>query len=221
MDGETALKYARERHDDPEGDFGRAKRQQQVMQSFKNKFFSVGTFLNVFVLVSVSFSPMMRFNSWDEELDDFTFVLRFPFAPKQGWLLRCFFYFPICSGRTDGISRLHFGFSESRDCVWMLLEMPLHFNIFSGSLDIRRFTWSCFLHSAWSQHRWKVFANNQRPRIWHGACSLEHRRCGLLRLSSPHVHGRNVRSDESLFFLRNSCHWCSYGSEDLCLITGP
>jgi LCP family protein required for cell wall assembly len=50
MDGETALKYARVRHGDPEGDFGRAKRQQQVMQSFKNKFFSVGTFLNVFAL---------------------------------------------------------------------------------------------------------------------------------------------------------------------------
>jgi len=52
MDGETALKYARVRHGDPEGDFGRAKRQQQVMQSFKNKFFSIGTFLNVFALNS-------------------------------------------------------------------------------------------------------------------------------------------------------------------------
>lgn len=51
----------------------------------------------------------------------------------------------------------------------------------------------------------------------HGACGLEHRRCGLLCLSSPHVHGRNVRSDESLLFVCNSCHWCSYGREDLCL----
>ena len=46
-------------------------------------------------------------------------------------------------------------------------------------------------------------------------CSLEHRRCGLLCLSS------HVRSDESLFFVYNSCHWCSYGREDLCLITCP
>lgn len=46
LDGATALKYARERHNDPEGDFGRAKRQQQVMQSAKNKIFSAGTFLN-------------------------------------------------------------------------------------------------------------------------------------------------------------------------------
>lgn len=50
MDGATALKYARERHSDPEGDFGRAKRQQQVMQAFKNKFFSAGNLLNVFAL---------------------------------------------------------------------------------------------------------------------------------------------------------------------------
>jgi len=46
LDGATALKYARERHNDPEGDFGRAKRQQQVLQSAKNKIFSAGTFLN-------------------------------------------------------------------------------------------------------------------------------------------------------------------------------
>jgi LCP family protein required for cell wall assembly len=50
MDGETALKYVRERHDDPEGDFGRAKRQQEVMQSAKNKIFSARTFLDVFTL---------------------------------------------------------------------------------------------------------------------------------------------------------------------------
>jgi LCP family protein required for cell wall assembly len=37
LDGATALKYARERHNDPDGDFGRAKRQQQIMQATKNK----------------------------------------------------------------------------------------------------------------------------------------------------------------------------------------
>jgi LCP family protein required for cell wall assembly len=50
MDGATALKYARERHADPEGDFGRAKRQQQVIQAVKNKSFSLKTFLNVITL---------------------------------------------------------------------------------------------------------------------------------------------------------------------------
>ncbi|MFA7209812.1 MAG: LCP family protein [Parcubacteria group bacterium] len=50
LDGATALKYARERHDDPEGDFGRAKRQQQIMQAAKNKIFSASTFFNVFTL---------------------------------------------------------------------------------------------------------------------------------------------------------------------------
>lgn len=46
LDGSTALKYVRERHDDPEGDFGRAKRQQQVIQAVKNKVFSAQTILN-------------------------------------------------------------------------------------------------------------------------------------------------------------------------------
>lgn len=50
LDGATALKYARERHNDPEGDFGRAKRQQKVLQAVKNKFFSAGTFLNPLAL---------------------------------------------------------------------------------------------------------------------------------------------------------------------------
>lgn len=46
LDGETALKYARERHGDPEGDFGRARRQQAVIQAVKNRVFSLQTFLN-------------------------------------------------------------------------------------------------------------------------------------------------------------------------------
>ncbi len=46
MDGQTALKYVRTRHGDPEGDFGRAKRQQQVLQAIKNKAFSLGTLVN-------------------------------------------------------------------------------------------------------------------------------------------------------------------------------
>ncbi|MFZ2975455.1 MAG: LCP family protein [Candidatus Moraniibacteriota bacterium] len=46
LNGATALKYARMRHNDPESDFGRAKRQQQVMQAVKNKIFSTGTLLN-------------------------------------------------------------------------------------------------------------------------------------------------------------------------------
>lgn len=45
FDGATALKYSRTRHDS-EGDFGRAKRQQQIMQAAKNKAFSLGTIVN-------------------------------------------------------------------------------------------------------------------------------------------------------------------------------
>jgi LCP family protein required for cell wall assembly len=39
LDGETALKYVRTRHDQ-DGDFGRAFRQQQVLMAMKNKFFN-------------------------------------------------------------------------------------------------------------------------------------------------------------------------------------
>jgi LCP family protein required for cell wall assembly len=53
LDGDTALKYVRERHADPEGDFGRAKRQQQVIQSVKNKVFSMQTLFNVVALNNV------------------------------------------------------------------------------------------------------------------------------------------------------------------------
>lgn len=50
LDGATALKYVRERHNDPEGDFGRAKRQQQAIQAIKDKAFSLGTFFNIFAV---------------------------------------------------------------------------------------------------------------------------------------------------------------------------
>lgn len=50
LDGATALKYVRERHDDPAGDFGRAKRQQQVLQALKDKAFSLGTLFNIVTL---------------------------------------------------------------------------------------------------------------------------------------------------------------------------
>lgn len=53
LDGATALKYVRERHNDPEGDFGRAKRQQQVIQAIKDKAFSLGTFFNIFTVNNV------------------------------------------------------------------------------------------------------------------------------------------------------------------------
>ncbi|MFA6383282.1 MAG: LCP family protein [Parcubacteria group bacterium] len=50
LDGATALKYARERHNDPQSDFGRAKRQQEIMQAVKNKIFSATTIFNPIAL---------------------------------------------------------------------------------------------------------------------------------------------------------------------------
>jgi LCP family protein required for cell wall assembly len=81
FNGATALKYVRERHDDPEGDFGRAKRQQQVIQAMKNKLFSVKTFFNVVALndilgalgesvrTDIAFGDIDRFISLSKEVD--------------------------------------------------------------------------------------------------------------------------------------------------------
>lgn len=50
LDGKTALKYARERHNDPEGDFGRAKRQQQILQAVRERVWSLPTLVNPLTL---------------------------------------------------------------------------------------------------------------------------------------------------------------------------
>jgi len=43
LDGKMALAYARMRHDDPEGDFGRNKRQQLIIQQLMNKAKEIST----------------------------------------------------------------------------------------------------------------------------------------------------------------------------------
>lgn len=81
LDGAVALQYVRERHDDPQGDFGRALRQQQVIQAVKNKVFSAQTLLDVFALnnvlntlgdniqTNISFDDMGSFIALSKELD--------------------------------------------------------------------------------------------------------------------------------------------------------
>ncbi len=75
MDGATALKYVRSRHSvGIEGsDFARSKRQERVIAAFKEKIFSVGTFLNpvkVLGLVNV-LRDSIDMDLKDSELDDF------------------------------------------------------------------------------------------------------------------------------------------------------
>lgn len=73
LDGATALKYARERHNDPEGDFGRAKRQQQVIQAAKNKVFSTKTLFNPFAINKLldTLGENIKTNLTLEEIDSF------------------------------------------------------------------------------------------------------------------------------------------------------
>ncbi|MDQ1284573.1 MAG: Cell envelope-related transcriptional attenuator [Patescibacteria group bacterium] len=73
LDGATALKYARVRHGDPEGDFGRAKRQQQVIQALKNRIFSTRTLLDVFALNNLfdALGENIKTNIPPEEFESF------------------------------------------------------------------------------------------------------------------------------------------------------
>jgi hypothetical protein len=73
LDGATALKYVRERHADPEGDFGRAKRQQQVIQAVKEKAFSLQTLTNPFAINRLleTLGDNVRTNIPPEELPAF------------------------------------------------------------------------------------------------------------------------------------------------------
>lgn len=78
LDGATALKYVRERHSDPEGDFGRAKRQQQVMQAVRDKIFSTGTFLNIFTLSRLldTLGNSIKTDITPEEMESFLSLVR-------------------------------------------------------------------------------------------------------------------------------------------------
>lgn len=78
LNGATALKYARERHDDPEGDFGRAKRQQQILQATKNKIFTTQTMLNVSAINEL-FNVLgnnIKTDISPEEFDDFLELIK-------------------------------------------------------------------------------------------------------------------------------------------------
>lgn len=75
MNGETALRFVRSRHAlGPEGtDFARSKRQEKVISSFKERVFSLGTFLNPIKLVSLEsiFKESIDTDIKQSEYDDF------------------------------------------------------------------------------------------------------------------------------------------------------
>ncbi|NCU41657.1 MAG: LytR family transcriptional regulator [Candidatus Moranbacteria bacterium] len=73
LNGPTALKYVRERHSDPRGDFGRAERQQKTIKAIKNKAFSTQTFLNPITLhkLLISLEKNIRMDISLEEIGRF------------------------------------------------------------------------------------------------------------------------------------------------------
>ncbi len=75
MNGTNALKFVRSRHaEGGEGsDFARSKRQEKVINAFKDKIFSVNTFLNPVKLISLAdvFQDSIDTNIKNDEYDDF------------------------------------------------------------------------------------------------------------------------------------------------------
>ncbi|MEI8103583.1 MAG: LCP family protein [Candidatus Moraniibacteriota bacterium] len=78
LDGATALKYARERHNDPEGDFGRAKRQQVILQAVREKILSAKTLANPFAMNQLlnALGDNVRTNIAQDEIPAFLEVAR-------------------------------------------------------------------------------------------------------------------------------------------------
>lgn len=80
MNGETALKFVRSRHaKGSEGtDFARAKRQEEVIEAFKNKLFSLNTILNPGKLMSLYdiTQDSIHTNIKPDEYDDFAKLAR-------------------------------------------------------------------------------------------------------------------------------------------------
>ncbi len=75
MDGQRALKFVRSRHgDNGEGsDFARSKRQEKVISAFRDKVFSLQTFLNPVRLIGLyeTFKGMVDTDIQPSETDDF------------------------------------------------------------------------------------------------------------------------------------------------------
>lgn len=73
LDGKTALKYVRERHDDPEGDFGRAKRQQEVLQALRDKALDPSLLGNIFAIerLLAALGESVRTDIGTQEIESF------------------------------------------------------------------------------------------------------------------------------------------------------
>lgn len=75
MSGERALRFVRSRHSNGvEGtDFARSERQEKVIEAFKNKLFSIGTFLNPTRILSLYdiFKDSIHTDIVQQEYDDF------------------------------------------------------------------------------------------------------------------------------------------------------
>lgn len=78
LDGKTALKYVRERHSDPMGDFGRSHKQQKVIQAVKNRANSIGTFFDPITLYKLldTLEETIKTNITLDEMESFAHLIQ-------------------------------------------------------------------------------------------------------------------------------------------------
>lgn len=104
MDGETALRFVRSRHaKGAEGtDFARSKRQEKVIEAFKNKLFSLGTLANPTRVINLYdvFKDSIDTNIKQEEYDDF---IRLAKKVEKATIKSVVFYYTPQDEKNPGI----------------------------------------------------------------------------------------------------------------------
>lgn len=121
MDGITALKFVRSRHAKGEEgtDIARSKRQEKVIAAFKEKVFSLGTFLNPVKLVSLYdvFKDSIDTNIQQEEYDDFIKLFQ---AMKNAQMKSVVFFYDSSGGKGESLMVNPLP-SETFDNQWVII----------------------------------------------------------------------------------------------------
>lgn len=121
MDGETALRFVRSRHakGDEGTDFARAKRQEKIVEAFKDRIFSLGTLANPTRLVDLFgvVKDSIDTNITQDEYDDFIKLAR---KMENAKINNVVFYYTESYEKEQGIV-INPPVSEEYDNQWVII----------------------------------------------------------------------------------------------------
>jgi len=112
LDGKAALAFIRNRHDDPEGDFGRQDRQRQLISGIINEAVSVDSLLNykdIFnslgknMQTNLTFSEMMKL--LQNYKDSISNIDQLRFEKGGGEIINGIWYYKMDENELKGISK--------------------------------------------------------------------------------------------------------------------